>query len=115
MKGDFGLVWDGSSVSSCKGNFGEYLKLNNPHKTSFYLRSGLPVIIWKQAALAHFVSSHGIGICINSLEELDDIMKNMTIEEFSRMKANVLRESRRLQAGHYASFAIKNAIETLDV
>lgn len=115
VKGDFGLVWDGSSVSSCEGNFGEYLKLNNPHKTSFYLRSGLPVIIWKQAALAHFVSSHGIGICINSLEELDDIMKNMTIEEFSRMKANVLRESRRLQAGHYASFAIKNAIETLDV
>ncbi len=114
VQGDFGLVWDGPSVTSCEGNFGEYLKLNNPHKTSFYLRSGLPVIIWKEAALADFVASHGVGICINSLDELDGILKRMTADEYLRLRNNVMRESRRLQAGYYASFAIKNAIETLD-
>ena len=32
-----GLVWDGDSCSSCSGVCGEYLKINNPHKISFYL------------------------------------------------------------------------------
>mgnify|MGYP007079152982 FL=1 len=55
-EGDFGLVWDGFSVDACTGNFGEYLKYNNPHKTSLYIRCELPVIIWDQAALSDFCS-----------------------------------------------------------
>ena len=50
MEGSFGLVWDGISVETCAGVYGEYLKVNNPHKTSLYLASGIPVIIWKEAA-----------------------------------------------------------------
>ena len=53
IEGDFGIVWDGISVEECAGSFGEYLKINNPHKTSMYLRAGLPVIIWDQAAHGH--------------------------------------------------------------
>ena len=30
----FGLIWDGSSIDKISGSFGEYLKYNNPHKTS---------------------------------------------------------------------------------
>ena len=44
LKADFGLIWDGAEVTTCSGNFGEYLKYNAPHKTSLYLSSGLPVI-----------------------------------------------------------------------
>lgn len=113
VKGDFGLVWDGASTESCTGNFGEYLKLNNPHKTSFYLRSGLPVIIWRQAALADFVSSHGVGICIDSLNELNDILSNITPDEYRKMKENAVCESRKLQDGYYASTAIEEAISQL--
>ncbi len=29
----FGLVWDGDSLKSCNGCYGQYLKYNNPHKT----------------------------------------------------------------------------------
>ena len=32
--GDFGLVWDGDSTRECSGAYGEYLRVNNPHKTS---------------------------------------------------------------------------------
>ena len=35
VQGDFGLVWDGNSLDECSGNWGEYLRFNNPHKTSY--------------------------------------------------------------------------------
>ena len=37
IQGGWGLIWDGSSLKGCQGNYGEYLKYNNPHKTSFYI------------------------------------------------------------------------------
>ena len=60
MDQNFGLVWDGTSLDGCNGRYGEYLKFNNPHKTSLYLSCGIPVIIWKEAALADFVEEHKV-------------------------------------------------------
>lgn len=85
-QGDFGLVWDGTSVSTCTGDFGEYLQYNNPHKTSLYIRCQLPVIIWNKAALADFVRENGIGICVDSLEELEKILNTLSEEEYAEMK-----------------------------
>ena len=65
LEGNFGLVWDGISVDTCAGVYGEYLKVNNPHKTSLYLASGIPVFIWKEAALAEFVEQERVGIKIS--------------------------------------------------
>jgi len=108
-RGSFGLVWDGSSTDACAGDWGEYLKINNPHKTSLYIRCCLPVIIWSEAALAPFVRDNGIGICVGSLRELDDILARLTPEEYDRMKENVCAVSRRLASGYY----IKNALNTV--
>ena len=33
LQGSFGLVWDGDSSATCTGVYGDYLKINNPHKT----------------------------------------------------------------------------------
>lgn len=41
----FGIVWDGPSTDICEGNYGEYLRWNDPHKVSLYLSAGIPVII----------------------------------------------------------------------
>lgn len=41
----FGLVWDGNSMDTCTGNYGSYLRINDPHKVSLYLSSGLPIIV----------------------------------------------------------------------
>lgn len=108
-KGSFGLVWDGSSVDACTGDWGEYLKINNPHKTSLYIRCCLPVIIWREAALAPFVRDNGIGICIGSLRELDDIFARITPEEYDRIKRNVCAVSRRLASGYY----VRNALTAI--
>ena len=105
-EGDFGLVWDGFSVDACTGNFGEYLKYNNPHKTSLYIRCGLPVIIWDQAALSDFVRSNGIGICISSLAELDTILSSLTPAQYAKMKQNTVEISKRLSQGYYITKAL---------
>lgn len=112
-KGDFGLVWDGNSIESCTGNFGEYLQYNNPHKTSLYIRCGLPIIIWEKAALAPFIRENKIGFSIASLKQLNDILPSVSQQEYKEMKSNVLKIGERLSCGFYFSKAIGRAIESL--
>lgn len=80
MQGDYGLVWDGSDVDTCSGSYGQYLKINNPHKGSLYMAAGLPVIVWKESALYPFVSENGIGFGVNSLCEIDLKLRKQNYE-----------------------------------
>lgn len=112
-RGDFGLVWDGNSLDECAGDFGEYLKYNNPHKTSLYIRCELPVIIWRKAALADFIEKNHIGLCINSLKELDNRLEALGEEEYMAMKNNVRTISQKIAAGHYFKQAVETAINQL--
>lgn len=112
-QGDFGLVWDGTSVSTCTGDFGEYLQYNNPHKTSLYIRCQLPVIIWNKAALADFVRENGIGICVDSLEELEKILNTLSEEEYAEMKKRTAKIGERLSQGYFVRKALQEAIERL--
>ena len=112
-EGDFGLVWDGFTLEGCTGDFGEYLQYNNPHKTSLYIRCELPIIIWNKAALASFIKQNNIGICVDSLTELNEILAKLSMEEYQQMKANVKKISAQLADGHYARTAILRAIQQL--
>lgn len=113
VEGDFGLVWDGDSVETCCGDFGEYLQFNTPHKTSLYIRCGLPVIIWERAALAPFVQSNRLGLCIGKLEDLNRLLLSITVEEYREMRNNVLRMSDRISKGFYFKQAAEKAIAFL--
>ena len=113
IKSDFGLVWDGNSCDECDGVWGIYLRYNNPHKTSFYIRCELPLIMWKESALAPFVERNEIGVLVNTLSELDERIKSISKEEYERMKANVRSLSLRLSEGYYASRAFDRAIAQL--
>ncbi len=101
LEGDFGLVWDGPSVETCTGNTGEYLKYNNPHKTSLYLSSNLPVIVWRQAAIADFVQKYYVGIAVDSLYELEDAIRNVSDEEYVQMCLNTKKIADKLRSGYY--------------
>ncbi|MBO7110244.1 MAG: galactofuranosyltransferase [Prevotella sp.] len=108
--GDFGLVWDGDSLETCQGDFGEYLRYNSPHKVSFYLRAGLPVIIWREAAVASIIEQEGIGITITSIAELEQRLQTLTTEELEAMRQNVARVSQRLVSGQYFQKALRSAL-----
>lgn len=107
----FGLVWDGESIDGCKGQSGQYLKYNNPHKLSLYISSGLPVVIWKEAAESWFVKKNGVGIVVDSLNELDATLDKLDLKDYKEFlnNVNVIRKS--LCNGRYANQALKKALE----
>ncbi|MGN0268874.1 MAG: hypothetical protein ACI4D7_14510 [Lachnospiraceae bacterium] len=100
LKGSFGLVWDGESSETCTGAYGEYLKINNPHKTSLYLASDIPVVIWKKAALAAYIEKNQCGITVNSLDEISERIRQMTDEEYAVLKANAKKVGKHLRNGY---------------
>lgn len=109
IRGGWGLIWDGSSLNGCQGNYGEYLKYNNPHKTSFYLAMEMPVIIWKKAAMARFVEENQIGITVGSLEELPDIINRISYEKYKEIAGNTGKVSEKIRAGKYLQEALKES------
>lgn len=111
----FGLVWDGESINGCLGLSGQYLKYNNPHKLSLYLSSGLPVIIWNEAAEAELVKRYKVGVCVESLYELNAVMKTITEDDYKYMLNNVKSLRNKLVKGYFSEKAIKEACRKLEV
>lgn len=113
-QGDFGVVWYGSSLDEGAGALGEYLKYNAPHKTSLYLRTGLPVIIWDQAALAGIVKEYNAGICVSSLRDLPEILSRLTPGDYAVMKANAMSLASKLAKGSFIADAVSRAEKAVD-
>ena len=115
VEGEYGLVWDGDSLESCTGAFGEYLRLNSPHKASFYLRAGLPLVVWSHSALAPIVESEGIGLAIDNIGQLNSLLPSVSPDHYRELCENVGRVSHRLATGQYFREALSEAIKTLTV
>ena len=113
-EGTFGLVWDGDSLDTCRGSFGEYLRYNSPHKVSFYLRAGLPVIVWSGAAVAPIVKNRGIGLCIDSLKQLPETLKALKPGELDTMRNNVATVANQLSQGAFLTEALSQAVKALN-
>lgn len=108
---EFGLVWDGNSIDTCTGVLGEYLQYNNPHKTSFYLSKGMPVIIWKKAALARFVEEYECGITVESLGNLDQELYNLTKSDRKKLQENAIKIGQMIRRGDFLKQAIRQLPE----
>ncbi len=109
LQGSFGLVWDGSEMETCAGSTGEYLRYNDPHKASLFLSSNLPVIIWKEAALAPMIEENRLGVTVNSLQEIGEVLDRITPEEYAEYFQNVTKMGERLRSGYYTQKAIEGA------
>lgn len=104
---NFGLVWDGSTPHTCDGLFGNYMRFNNPHKASLYLSSGIPVIIWRKAALAQFIEEHNVGLAIDDLNDLDKVLSELSSEDYQQMVKNAQLIAQKLRNGFYIYSAIQ--------
>ena len=105
--GGFGLVWDGISAGTCTGAWGEYLRYNNPHKTSLYLACGIPVIIWEEAALADFVLRENVGITVNSLYDIEGVLSALSTDQYHIIRHNAARISNDLRFGNNTKRVLK--------
>ena len=107
---DWGLVWDGDTIDGCFGTWGSYLRINNPHKASFYLRAGLPVIVWRESAMAPFIVSNKLGIAVDSLRELPQRLKNVTTSEYIEYKTAAMSIKDKLNEGYFFKKALAAAL-----
>ena len=101
----FGLVWDGNSMDTCTGNYGSYLKINDPHKVSLYLSSGLPIIIWSEAALADIVRDEKLGITVDSLKDIDKALSEVKVDDYQKMCSNVQNIAKLMRKGYFLTNA----------
>lgn len=108
LNSHFGLVWDGSSCSTCDGVNGEYLKYIAPHKLSMYLSTNIPVIVWDKSAMADFVLENRIGLIISNLNDLDSIMKEISQPRYNDMVKNVKKIGEKIRNGEYLGSILAN-------
>ena len=99
IDGGWGLVWDGDSLDTCTGTVGRYMRYNNPHKVSLCIISERPVIIWREAAMANYIQKKGLGICVDRLTDLPDVINKITEVEYNQILNNVKIEKKRLANG----------------
>jgi hypothetical protein len=97
LEGSFGLVWDGGSIEKCA----DYLRYNNPHKLSLYLVSRLPVIVWKDSAVADFVTENNIGFTIQSLKDIPGKISAITEDKYASMQQQVSILSQQISKGEF--------------
>jgi len=110
LEGSFGLIWDGTSKDTSEGLYGEYLRYNNPHKTSLYLTAVLPVIVWNEAAMADFVIENKVGITVKKLDDINREIQKISEEDYKEMIDNTRKISERLKNGYYLKAAINKII-----
>ena len=82
------------------------MRYNNPHKTSLYLSSGIPVITWSQAAIADFIKQHNVGIVIDDLNRIDEVLANVTKDQYLELKHNAEQLAAKLRDGFYTKTAL---------
>lgn len=113
IRGDWGLVWDGDSVDTCGGAFGHYLRINSSHKASLYIAAGIPVIVWSESGIAPFVKENSLGICVNSLSDIEKTIQALTSGEMETIRLGVKAFSSKLKRGDMLRAALPRSITFL--
>lgn len=114
LTGGFGLVWDGDSITTCQGAMGEYLRYNSPHKFSLYLAAGIPVIVWKEAAVASLVKKYQVGFCVDSLADIEALLAATTADDYAKLCAHVQVLQEKVIRGAYLTAATEAALQYLE-
>lgn len=99
----FGLAWDTAK------DFGQYTRYNNPHKVAMYLSMGLPVIIWKEAGMAQFITDNKLGYSLESLDDLDGLMNTLDAKSMDSVVNQVRKFSLLLREGFFTTRALLEA------
>lgn len=111
---NFGLVWSGDSIETCTGSLGQYLKYNDPHKVSLYLSNGMPIIIWREAALAGLIRDKKLGIVVDDLNNLDETLDAISNDEYVEMKNNARRFGEMIRKGSFITHAANLIISNVN-
>lgn len=104
--GGFGLVWQ-------QGDTEEYYELNISYKLSTYLASGLPVIVPKSLSNAWMVEKYGLGYVIETLDEIDNLMSNITEDVYQKLVENVYSFRELISDGYFIKKLLIDTVHEL--
>lgn len=113
LEGSFGLIWDGESIETCSGSYGEYIRYNLQHKLSLYIVSCLPVIVWEGAATATLVKKYEIGFTVRSLSEIEEQINILSETEYQQMQINMNSLAEKISKGGCLSNAIDEIMKLI--
>lgn len=99
----FGLVWAGDDQI-------DYSELNQPFKLGTYLAACVPVIIQRGMAAADFVERNGVGFVVDALEEADEIVQNISEEEYWKIYERVKNVQFLVSEGYYTRKLLNEAV-----
>ncbi|MDF2809086.1 MAG: beta,6-galactofuranosyltransferase [Microvirga sp.] len=104
----WGVVWDGDSPFELAGKAGHYQWFNQPHKFSMYIAIGLPIICCKAAAMAQVVEKYGVGLCVDSLDDVPAAIAavQQDPDAADQIRANVHALRARIVAGDFLRCAL---------
>ena len=77
-------------------------------RQSLYLASQKPLIVWNQSALANFVEDNKLGITIDSLEDIEKELLELSEQQMDEIECNVLHFAKKITSGDMLSSILKN-------
>lgn len=110
IEGNYGLLWADDYEQTEENN---YMMYNNPHKMSLYIVACMPIISWSKYAAASFIKTNNIGICINSLDELEDALSKVTTDDYYEMVNNCKKLRMKLINGVHFTQVVKEILENV--
>ncbi|HEV7330759.1 MAG TPA: hypothetical protein VGN63_06960 [Flavisolibacter sp.] len=111
IKGAFGLVWDGDSLIDLQGAYGEYMRINSPHKVSLYVLAGLPIIAPHDAGVSSLITQYNIGFTVASMLEIKEAIDTISDEQYQKMRTNCLTLASIISKGG----CLLNALAQLEI
>ena len=86
------------------------LKLFTSVEETIYILNGMPLIVFSDNPNASFIKKEGIGIVVNSLEDIDESLGRLSNRRYNEMRRKVNRIRDKYSRGFY----IKRAMENLE-
>jgi len=110
LRGDFGLIFKDKELDP-NPRVDEYWFMSTSVKLSQYLAAKLPIIARKNTADSEIVEKYGIGFSIDSLTEIDEIINNLTEEQYQEYCINVNKLRKKTTHGYFEKRVAQEIID----
>lgn len=115
MDGGFGLVVSDNIKEQSHMNFSYYNQFNNPTKLSMYLAAGLPIIVSNKTYHAKLVKKYGIGLVVDDLNDIDNILSSITDKDYQKMIEKVIPWQRAVSDRFFITRSLMSMIRAIDL
>ena len=111
LSSGYGLIWDESDKDPY---LQQYTQWNWPYKFSLYMVSGLPVVAWRESAIADIIRQNNVGVVISNLSDLHDMLDSITEKRYQQMANNAVNFGKQLAMGATTKQVLSDLKKILD-